>query len=239
MLPGLRTTLGLTLSLTVAAAVAAPTPALAEPSPQLLLAAAVAPCVDGGPTAGDQAVADFVNPRLSAKMRNAVSAYTASCLRAVVTAVQKRGLPKRAAVIAITTAIVESSIRNISEEVDHDSLGIFQQRASWGSRSQRLNPEWATNAFLNKMISLYPNGAWQSAPIGEVCQRVQVSAFPERYQPQAGDAQILVDAVWRRPAAPSLGYDMGDGTMRIYRWTSDGNSFNRANDYNSGSFSLD
>ncbi|MBQ1028385.1 FG-GAP-like repeat-containing protein, partial [Micromonospora sp. C95] len=42
-----------------------------------------------------------------------------------------------------------------------------------------------------------------------------------------------------RPAAPSLGYDMGDGTMRIYRWTSDGNSFNRANDYNSGSFSLD
>ncbi|PRY30576.1 hypothetical protein [Pseudosporangium ferrugineum] len=87
--------------------------------------------MDGGPTAGDQAIADFVNPRLSAKMRNAVSAYTASCLRAVVTAAQNRGLAKRAAVIAITTAIVESSIRNISEEVDHDSLGIFQQRASW------------------------------------------------------------------------------------------------------------
>ncbi|BCJ50117.1 hypothetical protein Asp14428_15920 [Actinoplanes sp. NBRC 14428] len=88
------------------------------------------------------------------------------------------------------------------------------------------------------MISLYPNGSWQTAPIGEVCQRVQVSAYPDRYQPQAADAQILVDAVWHRPGAPAVAYDQGDGSMRIYRWSSTGDEFDRASDYDSGAFTL-
>ncbi|MGR4880690.1 FG-GAP-like repeat-containing protein [Streptomyces sp. LARHCF249] len=37
---------------------------------------------------------------------------------------------------------------------------------------------------------------------------------------------------------PAMAYDQGDGTMRIYRWTSTGSSFNRATDFDSGSFSL-
>ena len=99
----------------------------------------------------------------------------------VVAAVRARGLASRAAVIAITTVIVETHLQNISVEVDHDSLGLFQQRASWGTRQQRLDPTWATNAFLNRMLSLYPNNSWMTAPIGEVCQAVQVSAFPSRW----------------------------------------------------------
>jgi len=39
-------------------------------------------------------------------------------------------------------------------------------------------------------------------------------------------------------AEPALAYDQGDGSMRIYRWTSDGAAFNRTGDYDSGSFSL-
>ena len=58
-----------------------------------------------------------------------------------------------------------------------------------GQPAQRLNPTWATNAFLDKMIRLYPNNSRRTAPIGEVRQAVQVSAYPDRYQPQAGDAQ--------------------------------------------------
>lgn len=63
------------------------------------------------------------------------------------------------------------------------------------------------------MQRLYPNGSWQSA-------------------------QILVDAVWRKPVAPAVSYDQGDGTMRIYRRKSDGSSFNRTADYDPGAFSL-
>jgi hypothetical protein len=242
MLRNLRTTLGLTAPLVAALAAAAlgsqGTPAL---DPHVLIANPVADCVDGGATAADQTLANTVNPRLSGKMSGEVSAYTASCLRAVVTAVKDRGLPERAAVIAVTTAIVESSIRNITKEVDHDSLGIFQQRGNWGSRAERLNPVWATNAFLDKMIRVYPNDAWQTTGIGVVCQKVQVSAFGERYQPEAADAQILVNAVWDKPVAAvgaAMAYDKGDGTMRIFRWTTDKKSFDLTAPYDSGSFSL-
>jgi hypothetical protein len=157
---------------------------------------AVAPCVPGGPSASDGSIAASLNPRLSGRMRNALNAYRMSCARAVVDAVKARGLNNRAAVIAITTTIVESTIQNVAEEVDHDSLGLFQQRASWGTAQERLNPAWATNAFLSKMIKIYPNNAWATAPIGEVCQAVQVSAYPARYQPEAPDAQLIVNALW-------------------------------------------
>jgi hypothetical protein len=49
-----------------------------------------------------------------------------------------RGIPTRGLVIAIATALQESSLRNLAdlgERNDHDSLGLFQQRPSqgWGT----------------------------------------------------------------------------------------------------------
>lgn len=105
-------------------------------------------------------------------------------------------MPKRAAVIAVTTVIVETALENINVMVDHTSLGLFQQQDDWGSREQRMNPTWATNKFLSVMVDFYPNNSWATAPIGDVCQRVQRSGFPDRYQPEAPDAQKVVDALW-------------------------------------------
>jgi hypothetical protein len=166
---------------------------------QALAAASTDPCVAGGPTAADAAAATSLNAVLTGSLRNAMDAYRVSCARAVIQATQARGLDERAAVIAITTTIVESTIRNTNETIDHDSLGLFQQRAGWGSAANRLNPTWATNAFLDKMIRIFPNNSWRTAAIGEVCQQVQVSGFPERYQPQAADAQRIVDALGGPP----------------------------------------
>ncbi|HEX6682139.1 MAG TPA: VCBS repeat-containing protein [Candidatus Limnocylindrales bacterium] len=192
------------LALAIAVATVAATPAAA-------LAYQVAPCSSSGPSAADGVAAARLNPLLQAKMRGHMTAYRVSCARKVVQAVAARGLHQRAAVIAMTTVIVESSIDNVSETVDHDSLGLFQQRASWGSVSQRLNPTWATNAFLNRMLALYPNNSWMNTQIGVVCQAVQVSAFPERYQPQAGDAHTIVDLLWGRQ---SRDFD-GDGDADV------------------------
>ncbi|AWS48530.1 hypothetical protein DKM19_19055 [Streptosporangium sp. 'caverna'] len=148
-------------------------------------------------------------------MRGYMTAYRVSCARMVIKAVHDRGLDPRAAVIAIATTIVETSIQNISEEVDHDSLGLFQQRASWGSASQRLNPTWATNAFLDKMLRAYPNNSWKTASIGAVCQAVQVSAYPDRYQVEAGDAQIIVNTLLTDISGPK-------GTASVYGVLADG-----------------
>ncbi|MEV6553909.1 hypothetical protein AB0M57_35220 [Streptomyces sp. NPDC051597] len=151
------------------------------------------PNVSCGPiTDTDSAAAARLNQQLTGSLRGYLTAYRVSCARAIVNAVQDRRLPERASVIAVTTAIVESLLENNPNVIDHTSVGLFQQQKGWGSTAERLNPTWATNAFLDKMLRLYPNGSWQSQQIGVVAQAVQESQFGERYQPQAPDAQKIV-----------------------------------------------
>ena len=164
------------------------------------------PCDPAGVTSRDNELARQLNPQLTGQLRNRLTPYKMSCARLIVAAVRARNLPLHAATIAVTTTIPESTIENISYEYDHTSLGLFQQQNNWGTREQRLNPTWATNAFLNKMLQLYPNGSWQNAVVGDVCQRVQVSAYPERYQPEAADGERIAAALWR-PRGDSLSGD--------------------------------
>ena len=169
-------------------------------------AAAVVPhCRAESPTAADTALAQQLRPSLTADMRTILGGGNIACARVIANVVRSRNLPERATQIAIITAIVESRILNL-DHGDRDSLGLFQQRPSqgWGTEAQILDPVYATNAFLNAMLRKFPNGSWQTTPIGEVCQQVQVSAFPERYQPQAADALIIARAV--AGGADSFGY---------------------------------
>ncbi|WP_344057048.1 hypothetical protein, partial [Sphaerisporangium rubeum] len=153
----------------------------------------------GGETAADGAVANQVRPSMNGpRMGRSVNAYNVSCARVISRTVKGRGLDKRAAVIAVTTAITESTLHNYTTAVDHDSLGLFQQRPSqgWGTPAQLVDPVYATNAFINAMLRKYPNNSWMSGDIGAICQRVQVSAVPDAYGREVHDAQLLVDALW-------------------------------------------
>ncbi|WP_203995266.1 hypothetical protein, partial [Sphaerisporangium rufum] len=201
---GLATAAAMTaagLVLTAGPAMAGPTPTPGPAAPAIDMHATaytLKACDPSGTTATDAALATQLNGSLHVgdpSLRGYMTAYRVSCARMVVKAVQDRGLDLRAAVIAVTTTIVETGIQNIADKVDHTSVGLFQQQDPWGSEANRLDPIWATNAFLNKMVSKYPNNSWKTAPIGEVCQAVQVSAYPSRYQPQAGDGQLIVNAI--------------------------------------------
>ncbi|MFB7621069.1 hypothetical protein ACFC1F_43405, partial [Kitasatospora sp. NPDC056181] len=149
----------------------------------------------GTVTDADAAAAAQLNRVLTGKLAHAMTSYRASCARAVITTVRGLGLPDRAAVIAVTTAIVESALENNPNMVDHTSLGLFQQQNFWGTDEQRLNPAWSTTAFINAMLRTYPDNSWQTQDIGTVCQKVQASAYPDRYGAQASDAQKVVDAI--------------------------------------------
>jgi GH25 family lysozyme M1 (1,4-beta-N-acetylmuramidase) len=161
-------------------------------------------CSGSGPAQADGVLAARLSKALRGSLRGQMTAERVCCARQIVGAVEARRLPKRAAVIATTTAIVESTLLNVNRKLDHTSLGLFQQQDPWGSRKQRLNPKWATNAFLNAMLKKFPRGSWQRTPVGTVCQKVQVSAFPGRYRHQAKDASTIVAALWRghKAAAP-------------------------------------
>jgi hypothetical protein len=155
-------------------------------------------CQDGGPSAADGAVAAAVTGQIDgspSRMGGSINAYQVSCARAIVDKTRTKGLPERAAVIAVTTAMTETTLHNW-DGGDRDSVGLFQQRASWGSVAEREDPSHATNSFLVTMLR-FDN--WKTAPIGEVCQEVQVSALPDAYGHEVHNATVVVDALWTPP----------------------------------------
>src|SRR5690348_14110425 len=106
-----------------------------------------APCQPDGPASVDNAIATTLRPVMTGvRLGRSVSGYSISCARAIVANVQARGLNQRAAVIAVTAAIAESSLHNYTVAVDADSLGLFQQRPSqgWGQPGEVTDPRFST-----------------------------------------------------------------------------------------------
>jgi len=112
--------------------------------------------------------------------------------RAIIHATKELNLPPRAAVIAVATSLQETKLRNygpLGDLNDHDSLGLFQQRPStgWGTPDQLVNADYETKAFLGALVQV---PGWQTMPLTDAAQTVQVSAFGDRYaqwEQQAAD----------------------------------------------------
>ena len=91
----------------------------------------------------------------------------------------RRGLPARAATIALVTAYQESDLRNL-DYGDRDSVGVFQQRPSqgWGTVEQIMDPWYSSGKFYEKLVQVTD---WESGVINDVAQAVQRSGFPDAY----------------------------------------------------------
>jgi cell wall-associated NlpC family hydrolase len=89
------------------------------------------------------------------------------------------GLPGRAEIIAIATAMQESGLRNLAFGTS-DSLGLFQQRPSqgWGSAAQIMDPLTASRSFYRALTQVT---GWQTLAVTAAAQAVQHSAFPAAY----------------------------------------------------------
>src|SRR3954449_2682766 len=105
----------------------------------------------------------------------------------------RRGLPARAASIALATAFQESKLRNL-DHGDRDSVGLFQQRPSqgWGTAAQILDPYYSANKFYDELQKIH---GYQQMRITEAAQRVQRSGFPEAYAAHETDARTLASAL--------------------------------------------
>ena len=110
-------------------------------------------------------------------------------------------------VIALATAMQESSLRNIGFG-DRDSVGLFQQRPSahWGTKQQILQTEYSIRAFFGGSQSptrgvargLLDISGWRSMPLTEAAQAVQISAYPNAYakwEPSAWRWLIELDSL--------------------------------------------
>lgn len=105
----------------------------------------------------------------------------------------KRGLPPRAASIALATVYQETGIRNL-DYGDRDSVGLFQQRPSqgWGTPEQIMDPYYATGKFYDALIKVKN---WESDDLNDVAQKVQRSGFPEAYRDHEADGRTLASAL--------------------------------------------
>lgn len=96
------------------------------------------------------------------------------------------GVPEYGIVIALATAMQESSMRNISWG-DRDSVGLFQQRPSsgWGTSADLQIPAHAAKLFYvgrpGYTRGLLSIPGWQSMTLTRAAQAVQISAYPNAY----------------------------------------------------------
>ena len=115
--------------------------------------------------------------------------------KTIVEVTKERGMPLYAAVIAVATAMQESSLTNLTSATNYDSLGLFQQRPSmgWGTPSQLTDPVYATNAFLSALTTYASN--YQSEALWVSAQAVQRSGFPTAYAQWQDQAAKMVRAI--------------------------------------------
>ena len=105
------------------------------------------------------------------------------------------GASRRDVVIALMAAMQESGLRNL-DYGDRDSIGLFQQRAAWGSFAQRHDPATAARMFFlgghQGQRGLLDFSARDQMTPSQAAQAVQVSAYPDAYAKWLDDAhQIL------------------------------------------------
>jgi len=106
-------------------------------------------------------------------------------------------VPPRGWIIAVATAMQESSLDNLGhlgEDNDHDSLGLFQQRPSqgWGTPEQVRDPVYASKKFYQALLKV-PD--WQTMPLTRAAQTVQRSAYPDAYAKHEPKATEIVDKI--------------------------------------------
>ena len=105
----------------------------------------------------------------------------------------RRGLPARAATIALATAMQESKLRNL-DYGDRDSLGLFQQRPSqgWGTPAEVMDPVHAAESFYTELVKI---DTYKTMDINDAAQRVQRSGHPRGYARHESRARALASTL--------------------------------------------
>jgi hypothetical protein len=193
--------------------------------------AARAACVPGGPVPD----IPIPSPTRSLPGVGTWNAEQVSNAAIIVATGHRLGVPPRGWVIAVATAMQESSLRNVDhgDDAGPDSRGLFQQRAPWGPLADRMNPAKAAALFYTGgqggQNGLLDIAGWEAMRLTEAAQRVQQSGQPEAYQKWEDDANTViahvlgVDSIDEigggDPAAPCGVDDLGPVIVGPNGWT--------------------
>ena len=122
----------------------------------------------------------------------------AKAIAAVTTSLHLSGA---ATLVTLTAAAGESDLINVhhGDAVGPDSIGLFQQRNSWGTQAQRLDPSYATTSFLlgahhDNRGGLLALPGWSTMAVTEAIHRVQINADPNHYTRYIAEAKDIATA---------------------------------------------
>ncbi|MBX3311919.1 MAG: LysM peptidoglycan-binding domain-containing protein [Microbacteriaceae bacterium] len=111
-------------------------------------------------------------------------------VQTIISVGKQLNVPDYGIIIALATAMQESTMRNLSYG-DRDSVGIFQQRPStgWGTPEQLQDVAYAAKLFYGgpsnpnkgKTRGLLDIKGWQTMELTKAAQAVQISAYPTAY----------------------------------------------------------
>ncbi|HZC25482.1 MAG TPA: hypothetical protein VE287_00565, partial [Actinopolymorphaceae bacterium] len=115
--------------------------------------------------------------------------------KTIVEAGRRAHVPAYGWIVALATAMQESTLRNLPYG-DRDSLGLFQQRAGWGTSGERLDPSASATMFYTGghggQPGLLDTPGWQRMTVTDAAQAVQRSAFPNAYADDEPLARSIV-----------------------------------------------
>jgi len=76
---------------------------------------------------------------------------------------------------------------------DHDSIGIFQQRAMYYPNIEAdMSPAGSAHQFYEQMVNIK---GWQTMYVPTLCQEVQKSGVPDAYEKHYAAAEKICAAV--------------------------------------------
>lgn len=137
----------------------------------------------GGSTSVASLTGDYGGYNSADQKKNAVTIYNTG---------RDMGATTRDEIVAIMTAMQESELINLPSG-DADSVGLFQQRPSqgWGTKTQILDPVYASKRFFTALFNVNNR---DKMTLGQECQTVQHSAYPNAYtKHQAAATQMVAD----------------------------------------------
>ncbi len=123
---------------------------------------------------------------------------------AIMRAGDEAGFERDGQILAVMTAMGESSLRNIDygdweaagitnpDGSRTSSIGLFQQQSWWGSVEQRMDPQGAASLFYARLGRL---AGWQDMEPTIAIHRVQINSDPQHYARFGSDAAAVVDAL--------------------------------------------
>ena len=124
----------------------------------------------------------------------AIDGYSGAQLQnaaAIMNAADSQGMDLQAQLIGVMTAMGESGlqVQGRGDTAGPDSRGLFQQRSSWGTLAQRMDPTQSATLFFQKLKTI-PD--WQSLDPSIAAHDVQQNADPNFYSPYFAKAQEVV-----------------------------------------------